>query len=215
MKHLNDTDDELRWVCDDMHDLKQLICSGVAALIRSKSSGKRRTSGNQHKTRRQQFQDDFEAAKTAIKLGDLSTVRKMIKTKKQADWYDPERAWCLLDEAVKVGSSEIVEWLLDKGANPNTLFYKEKPYDIRKGICGGMYFSPFASAIEAKQDSIIRLLLAHGADLNLPVISYGGAGVGTCRDLAEEHGMLHCVEAQLISQAVGADGKDARNSKRL
>ena len=85
-----------------------------------------------------------------MRQGNFVALSGLIKSPSQANWYASDTAWCLLDEAVKSGSVPMVKWLLEKGANPNTLFMNGKPYDIRKGIVRGWYFSPFASAMKNK-----------------------------------------------------------------
>jgi hypothetical protein len=59
-------------------------------------------------TRKEMDRAAIEQAIAAIAFGDMVTLAKLVKTKKQANWRRPDRAWCLLDEAVKRGSASMV-----------------------------------------------------------------------------------------------------------
>ena len=154
------------------------------------------------KPRRSPQERAFKAAKKAVREGNIAVLNRLIKSPNQANWYACNTAWCLLDEAVKSGSATMVKWLLEKGANPNTLFMHDKPYDIRKGIVPGIYFSPFASAMNCQNEQMVSMMLAYGADLNLPVVWESLDDNTTCRDLAAEDGFWPSVEAIVIAQSL-------------
>jgi hypothetical protein len=167
------------------------------------------------KSSKERLRQDIEAAIEAIKRDDLNALSKLVKTAKQANWRRKDRPWSLLDQAVSSRSFSMVKWLVEKGANPNTVFFRDKPCDDRKGLCPGMYFSPFASAISFNQMEIALFLFASGADINIPMYRCSVEGLTTCRDVAEYLGLWSYMEAHLISQAVGANAAHARNCKRL
>jgi ankyrin repeat protein len=187
-----------------------LPCLG-ADEARSKSPARESGRG---KPRRSPQERAFKAAKKAVQEGNLNALSRLVKTASQANWYASDRAWCLLDEAVKSRSPAMVKWLLEKGANPNTLFFRDKQYDLSKGVVPGGYFSPFATAISNAEKQIVELMLDHGADINLPVVYEDESDHTTCRDLAQESGIWPWIEAYLIGKAVG-DTEAASHAKRL
>lgn len=165
------------------------------------------------KTRRSPQERSFDVAIKAVREGNFATLGRLIKSPREANWYATDKAWCLLDDAVKSGSPAMVQWLLNEGANPNTLFRYDKPYDFRKGIVPGWYFSPFATAMKSKNEGMISLMLAHGADLNLPVIWESPEDNTTCRDVAVADGFWPSVEAIVIAQSLPSS--QAGKTKRL
>ena len=108
----------------------------------------------------------------------------------------------MLDEAVQTASIDSVRWLLDKGANPNTLFFQDKPCGANQKRKEGLYFSPFATAISNGKTEIVLLMLSRGADLNLPTVWCGDDDFQTCRDVAMESAVWSRIEAQLVGNAV-------------
>lgn len=158
---------------------------------------------------------NFEAAKVAIREGNLAMLTKLVQTPHQANWCASDRAWCLLDEAVKADSVEMVQWLLNKGADPNFLFISDRPFDRSAGLLQGMYFSPFASAIRGRNAQIVRAMLAHGADLSLPVMFSAPDDCMSCLDFAEGFGMLPCIEAFLLDQDTSTPKTDPEGPMRL
>lgn len=195
--------------------------SADAASAKSHASKPR-----QGKKRRSPQERSFKAARKAVRECNIQALKRLVKTPAQANWYSSERAWCLLDEAVKSGSAAMVQWLLEKGANPNTLFFQDKPYDLSEGLESGLYYSPFASAIASGDKQLIQLMLTHGADIDLPVHyvkenidveeveDQEEAYLTTCRELAQQHGIWPWIEGLIIGQAVG-DGNAASAAKRL
>lgn len=201
-------------VCENIEDLEHLLACGIEDAKRSKSRAILPKQGKQRLTRSEQQVQWFEMAKQAVRLSDPWLLGSMIKTPKQANGYASDTAWCLLDEAVKVNLSRSVEWLLKHGANPNTLFWRDKLYDRRKGVEPGWYFSPFASAIRLENQDVIKLMMDYGADLNLPVGCAGDRTVTTCRDMAKDCGVWPQIEAILIGQSLSATTA-SRNTQRL
>ena len=180
-------------------DMVELMSCLGANEARSKSTVSESGKG---KPRRSPQERAFKTAKKAVWEGNIAVLNRLIKSPNQANWYACNTAWCLLDEAVKSGSATMVKWLLEKGANPNTLFMHDKPYDIRKGIVPGIYFSPFASAMKSHNEQMVSMMLAHGADLNLPVVWESLDDNTTCRDLAVDDGFLSRVEAIVLAQSL-------------
>lgn len=180
-------------------DVIELLPALGANEARSKSPARESGKG---KPRRSPQERAFKAATKAVRAGNFVALSGLIKSPKQANWYASDRAWCLLDEAVKAGSKGMVKWLLENGANPNTLFLHDKPYDIRKGCVRGWYFSPFASAMKSQNIEMVSMMLAHGADLNLPVVWESLDDNTTCRDLAVQDGFWPSVEAIVIAQTL-------------
>lgn len=153
-------------------------------------------------TRKEKRKADFETALLAISNGNLAGLGKLVRTTKEANWRRPDQAWCLLDEAVDAKSSEMVQWLLAMGADPNTLFCADRLISAQHATAPAFYFSPFASAISNGQTAIVQLMLARGASLDLPYC-ISDEGTATCRDLAIEKGMWPTIEAFLIGQSTG------------
>ena len=180
-------------------DLFEFLSFIGADEARSNSQARESGKGKQRQSPQERA---FRAARKAVREGDFVALSRLIKSPKQANWYSSDTAWCLLDEAVKAGSAPMIKWLLEKGANPNTLFMHDKPYDIRKGIVRGWYFSPFASAMKFQNLEMVSMMLAHGADLNLPVVWESLDDNTTCRDLAVEDGFWPSVEAIVLAQSL-------------
>lgn len=215
MNDMDELDETMECMCDNSFDMAQFFACGAPAVNRSKSPPKLRGAEKLRKTRRQQRAEYFEVAKTAVRLGDLATLSKLVSTQKQANWHAQHRGWSLLDEAVKCASAPMVQWLLDKGANPNTLFFNDQPHAVRLTRQPGWYFSPFATAIQMGHEEITLMLLARGAELSLPVDWLEDGKNITCRDLVEERGMWPCIESYLISQSVGTVVANTREKQRL
>lgn len=191
-----------------------LHAATASVVKRSKSDPSLRGAAGHRKTASQLRAEEFEAAKKAIKAQDFAALSKLVSTPKQANWHAEKQAWSLLDEAVKAQSMPMVEWLLDKGANPNTLFFQDRPYTVHKCPRPGMYFSPLATAIDMRYGDIVLLLLARGAKLSLPTVWLEEDDNVSCRELAEDRGMWPSIEAHLISQSV-ATTPATSNTQRL
>lgn len=189
--------------------------AGFASPVqRSNSDSSRRVPAGHRKTSSELRAEDFEAAKRAIRNEDFASLSKLVATPKEANWHAEKLAWSLLDEAVKANSVLMVQWLLDKGANPNTLFFQDQPCRDHKFTRPGMYFSPLAQAIDMRHVEIVLLLLARGAKLSLPTVWLEADDNVSCRELAEDRGMWPSIEAHLISQSV-APASATRHAPRL
>jgi len=191
-----------------MKNLTKTDENTISELIRriyasgSELSESMHTTGNpaQRITRKQQERQEIETAISAIMAGDLPVLATLVTTKKQANWHRPDEGWCLLDQAVRSGSVAIVGWLLDMGACPNTLFFKDRPIAMHKAQEFGLYFSPFASAIHLGQTEIVILILRAGASLDLPLFIDEEGQRTTCRDKSIEVGIWPVIEADLIEK---------------
>ena len=192
-------------------DSEEMMSLFGADAARAGSPASKHSGG---KTRRNPQQRAFKSARKAVREDDFVALSKLVKSSSQANWYASDRAWCLLDEAVKSGSSAMVQWLLEKGANPNTLFLGDKRYDLSQGLVPGIFFSPFATAISKGDKPIVQLMLTHGADIYLPIVYENKDDYSTCRDIAEMSGMWPFIEAFLIGQAAN-DAVAASNPKRI
>ena len=186
----------------------------VSPVQRSKNDSSRPVPAGHRKTNSELRAEDFESAKRAIRDEDVASLSKLVATPKQANWHAEKLAWSLLDEAVKANSVLMVQWLLDKGANPNTLFFQDQPCRVHKFPRPGMYFSPLAQAIDMRHEEIVLLLLARGAKLSLPTVWIEADDNVSCRELAEDRGMWPSIEAHLLSQSV-ASASATRNAPRL
>jgi len=163
-----------------------------------------------HRTASRLRAEAFEAAKEAIRADDFAALSKLVSNPKQANWHAEKQAWSLLDEAVKNQSVPMVNWLLDKGANPNTLFLEDRPFAAHKRPRPGMYFSPLATAIDMRYLDIALLLLDRGAKLSLPTVWLEEDDNVSCRELAEDRGMWPSItaffskrEAEAVREQIG------------
>jgi len=167
-------------------------------------------------TRKKMDSAAIEQAIAAIAAGDQVALTKLVKTKKQANWHRPDRAWCLLDEAVRRGSTSMVDWLLAKGANPNTLFKRDRPISQRNATEEGWYFSPFASSISDENSEIAALMIKAGASLDLPCDIDDEYGNTTCQDKIDDCELWPAIEAWLIAWSSPVVGTNAsRGGPRL
>ncbi|HEV8367539.1 MAG TPA: ankyrin repeat domain-containing protein [Pyrinomonadaceae bacterium] len=110
--------------------------------------------------------EDEIALFEAVEQGDLARVRELLKL-----GTDPDQAignHSALAHAARNGHTEILELLLDSGAN----------------IEGGNGLSPLACAAFKGQDGIIRLLVGRGADIEGDT---GGPGTALFQASAEGH----------------------------
>jgi len=147
----------------------------------------------------------------AIQKGDLQTLSSLVHTRAQANWLAPDRqGMALLSHAVESKHPQIVQWLLENGANPNTLFFERRlvRLDEDQGYAEGRYWSPLLSAIGMRQVVSIALLLEHGADLGLPVSVDYTYECDNCEDLLFRFGLEEKVsvlrEAMQIAKATSA-----------
>lgn len=156
-----------------------------------------------------------KAAFKAVRQGDHAAATSLIRTPAAANYRLPDRGWCLLDEAVKAGSVAMVQLLLSRGANPNTLFLNDQPFAPVSPYPDGLYFSPFATAINEGKLDIFELLLRHGASLDLPYWGHQNGAPHTCLDLAMDSEFWPQLEASMLAVEVAAKSGSSSVSKRL
>ena len=157
----------------------------------------------------------MEKAFRAIKLGNASTLAKLVTTPVQANWHRDGQGWSLLDEAVQAKSLAMVDWLLSKGANPNTLFRNDEPHVFGDPLERGLYFSPLATSVRVGSPKIAALLIDKGASWELPIWFHATEGVLTFKEMAAEAGLLPSIEAALISRAIPSGVISPGTTKRL
>ena len=92
----------------------------------------------------------------AARAGDLESARLLVAA---GGNVNDEDAWGVsaVTLAAHSGFDDLVEFLLDKGANPNAM---------RAG------FAPLHEAIMRRDEAIVRALLAHGADANAKLLTW-------------------------------------------
>lgn len=140
-----------------------------------------------------------KAAFEAVREGDAEKLSRLVRMPKQANWRLPERAWCLLDEAVKSGSLAMVEWLVNHGANANTIVVDDRLFSAGDLCAPVLYFSPLATAIHDGKMEIAEFLLRNGAALDAPCWSFADGARQTCFDMAVALGLWPQLEATLIA----------------
>jgi ankyrin repeat protein len=157
-----------------------------------------------------------KAAFRAVRANDFLALARLIHTPADANSRLPDRGWCLLDEAVKAGSMDMVRWLLARGADANTLFLNDQPCVPRPPFASGLYFSPLATAIRDGKVEIAELLLRSGASMDLPYWGHEDGSYHTCFDLATDSEVLPALEARLIAVEVPMKGNsNTATTKRL
>lgn len=99
-------------------------------------------------------------AKDAARVGELRKLQTIIgaDAHQQVQWRDPELVQSMLDsylrDAAPEGHLDIVECLLELGANPNGI-------ESKQGV------SSLALAAYKGQDKVVLKLIEHGGDCNL------------------------------------------------
>lgn len=151
-------------------------------------------------TNKQRQVANIESAFKAIRDGDMATLTRLVRMPKEANWYREGWSWCLLDEAVRAQSVPMADWLCQRGADPNTLFFSDRRISLNRATKPGMYFSPFVASISSCLDDLMLVMLTHGASLDMPYVIDGGE-VSTCRDLAREKGAWPIVESFVIGRS--------------
>jgi ankyrin repeat protein len=119
------------------------------------------------------------------------------------------------DDPNKASSRDIIKLLVDRGANPNQqLFYKAPGRDT--GVGRGL--TPFLAACATGDIEIVKLLLAHGADIKLatsdgqgPIILAVGSRVGgTANPGAQSASGADFGNAQGVTSIRAATGPEDR-----
>lgn len=137
----------------------------------------------------------------AIEAGDMKKLVTLVRNRSEANWTRVGQGWSLLDAAVLFKRYDAASWLLNRGANPNTLFSFDEPILPSEATADGMYFSPLASAISEGDATLVKLLIDAGADLSLPKIVEGDERL-TCWDaLLEDRSLMAKIERHLLSKA--------------
>ncbi len=149
-------------------------------------------------TRAQINQRIWQAIKAA-QSGDLQTLSTLVQTRAQANWLSPDRqGMALLSHAVESKQPAVVKWLLEKGANPNTLFFERRIVKLKEGeyYGEGRYYSPLLAAISLREVESIALLLEHGADTDLPIVIDYAYECDSCRDYLFKYQLEDAVQAR-------------------
>lgn len=103
----------------------------------------------------------------SIDKADIQTLKSLLKTRKHANMNYRDQPRSLLCKAVSTARLDLVEALLAKGADPNTLFNgSERVSSSYDGE--GWFFSPLATAVRNEYFEITMILIQSGADINLP-----------------------------------------------
>ncbi len=202
-----------------LHDLvdqilQQMLWTGAASEAGKKPT-KQKKKGKHKAGTNAPNGGTMEKAFRAIKLGNASTLAKLVTTPVQANWHRDGQGWSLLDEAVQAKSLAMVDWLLSKGANPNTLFRNDEPHVFGDPLQPGLYFSPLATSLRIGSSNIAALLIHRGASWDLPVWFSETEGFMTCKGKADESGLLPSIEAALISRAIPSGVTSPGTTKRL
>lgn len=154
----------------------------------------------------------------AIEDDDFMVLGQIVKTSEQANWqltscprYD------LLVHAVRNRSYGVAKVLLDRGANPNVVFCDCERIDDYECLLEGHYVSALMLAINLQDPELVRLLLARGASLDLPIFVFWDGTTETCGDRIDTTGnaaMQAAAEKWRLEQAV-SDDEDDEGSLRL
>ena len=195
-----------------MDEIEQFLQSLLLASIRKQSGVKPPVSKSKHSKQTKKSGSgcsaiankarSVESALDAARKGDLPALAKLVTNAKAANWTRNGQGWSLLDAAVRSQSIETVRWLLDMGANPNTLFRLDAPHLLCHQLVPGWYFSPFATAIRKELHEIALLLVSRGASPELPIIVDKDGDITTCREAAIEMGVWPRIEACLIAKSM-------------
>lgn len=128
---------------------------------------------------------------------DVATLEQVVLTRAHANWVTPNRqGQSLLCCAVIRKSKEAIHWLLEKGADPNTLFEHKRRIRLADADGWSVCESPFAGAIRMRDVGVIAAFLDHGASLSLPnnyYISFHGEA--NCGHLLSVAGLANEVAA--------------------
>lgn len=103
----------------------------------------------------------------AIDNVDIQELESLIKTRNQANMNYRDQPKSLLCKAVCINRPNLVQVLLAKGANPNTLFNGSQR--VSSSYDGeGWFFSPLATAVRNEYFEITMILIQSGAKIDLP-----------------------------------------------
>lgn len=128
-----------------------------------------------------------KAAFLAVEMDDHVVLGAMVKTRKQANWRERDELsnslMSLLESATVKGSPNCVRLLLERGADPNELAHKNRPFVATNRMPIGFYHSPLAHAIAVDNAEIFEMLLGAGGKLELPCVVQESGKVLTCLDV--------------------------------
>lgn len=149
----------------------------------------------------------WEAMKAA-RDNDLVAIKKLVKTREQANWLSPNRSGqSLLWVATQAKSRDVIKWLLVQGANSNYMFHKG--HRTGSGYVW-RFWCPFVVALISQDSELIALFLEHGADLGLP---FGLFIETTCWDFYQDHIDRDAVNAWTesfkLARSIGAGDEQA------
>ena len=154
----------------------------------------------------------------AIEEGNTAALGQIVTTAERANWQLPKcPRYDLLIHAVIHRDYGVVDLLLERGANPNVVFCDCECIDDYEGLLEGHYASALMLAINHQDSELVRLLLARGASLDLPIFVFWDGTRETCGDRIDSTGnvaMQAAAEKWLLQQEVSDDEVDER-SRRL
>ena len=154
----------------------------------------------------------------AIEEGNTAALGQIVTTAERANWQLPKcPRYDLLIHAVIHCDYGVVELLLERGANPNVVFCDCECIDDYEGLLEGHYVSALMLAINHQDSELVRLLLARGASLDLPIFVFWDGTRETCGDRIDSTGnvaMQAAAEKWLLQQEVSDDEVD-EGSRRL
>lgn len=155
----------------------------------------------------------------AIEDHDSIILGRIVQTDEQANWQLPScPRYDLLVHAVRNRSHRTVELLLDRGANPNVVFCDCERIDDYESLLEGHYVSALMLAVNLSEGGLVQLLLARGADLNLPIFVFPDGNVETCGDRIDSSGnpaMRAAAEKWQMQQEVADDELGDAEPSRL
>jgi hypothetical protein len=145
------------------------------------------------KRSRAEINDRVWRAVEAASINNVTTLAQIVLTRAQANWLTPDRqGMSLLCNAVYYQSTDAIKWLLEKGADPNTLFENKRRIRHADAIGDESYISPFYDAIRSHNIEIIAAFLDHGALLSLRCPF---PWEKDCGDLLDRRGLSQAVNA--------------------
>ena len=158
------------------------------------------------------------ACMEAIEAGNTATLGQIVTTAERANWQLPKcPRYDLLIHAVIHRDYGAVEFLLESGANPNVVFCDCECIDDYEGLLEGHYVSALTLAINHQDSALVRLLLARGASLALPIFVFWDGMRETCGDRIDSTGnvaMQAVAEKWHLQQEV-FDDEGNEGSRRL
>lgn len=113
-----------------------------------------------------------EAAFHSVEVDDHVVLGELVITRKQANWRQRDElsdsTMSLLESATVRGRANCVRLLLERGADPNELVHKNRPFASTNRMPVGFYHSSMTHAISCDNAEIFEMLLDAGGKLKLP-----------------------------------------------